>query len=240
MSNCKLINETNKLFVVRQLKILCEEGGSLHCTNGGYAHPASEVIPLAIAGFQFVTDRFVANPKDIFLVAVNSDDSMHKIYEKNGTPGIRRESMYIRAGKLTGTLATQFSGRTIVFAFHDEETPRDLFEFLNSSGLPLPTLHKWGYGADPLHPHKIEGAHCFGKTLALTKPGLKKPFAYDLTPEETQPGLIRPFDLSRETGSHDATYFSQDGELLLPLAPSVQKYLDTPAAHRPATPPTPN
>lgn len=215
-----IVADTDKLKI---LKTLGDQGiDAVHCTNGTYAYDKSRVVPTTLAGFQYVADVY-ASPKDAFLVAVNSSNSMSAIMDAKEAPALYRqtiEDQWTRARKAYEPLAAQFPDRNIAVVFYDEETPTALYDcFLEDSDLVndgeflrLKSLHKWGYGTDPAAP-RIEGAHDFENVIGFPLPNDVKPICHNITAIEDQSAFVRVVDLRTEFGKHGQPYITTDGKL---------------------------
>ncbi len=204
---------------------------NLHFTNGVFSAPPEVIVPTVLSGFKFVSD-YAASPGDAFVIAVNSDISMNGIMDKKGASAEERaalESQNERALKVAVPVALLNPGHPVVVIFYDEETPTALYDSLTEDGLPLMTLHKWGYGTKPDAP-RIEGSHNFGQVLAFPLPNDRKPVCHDITIAEDQSGIVQIFKLTEVEGSHGRPYLSEGGKVLFPVPESLATYAETAGA----------
>ncbi|MGE4314268.1 MAG: hypothetical protein AB7E85_08380 [Pseudobdellovibrionaceae bacterium] len=227
LENLKFIAEKDKNAIIKALRGYLPEGGRIHVTNGGYSLPQDKIVPTMLAGFQFLHD-FYMRSDDIFVLAVNSDSSMVPAYLKNNTPDHEREGQYLRAQKMAQPLATLFPHVPVIVMFYDEATPTALYESLEAAGLPLRSLHKWGYGTGENVP-KIEGAELFESTLAFPLPHEGEvPFFHGLTDMPEAPQPVDIFDLRQEVGMHGAPYISYGNKVLFAVPPALASFAAAP------------
>ena len=124
-------------------------------------------------------------------------------------------------------LAFQHPKRQIIVIFYDEETPRELYEFLKRGGVRLHTLFKYGYGTDPSAP-KIEGAPYFDSILAFPMINDLRPVCHAMTPVEDQSRYVQVVSLvDKLEGNPKSPYLSKDGQVLFSVHETLLDYSAT-------------
>lgn len=175
-----------------------------HFTNGTYMAPAALVVPTTVIGFGYISET-LANKDDAFVIAINSDVSMHGIMDKkNATEDERKsvEDQVTRAMKVAGPLSEQNPDKRVFVIFYDEETPTALYDLLAEGGINMASLHKWGYGTNPDAP-KIEGAHNFSHVFGFPMPNDIKPVCYDITVSENQSDIVKVVNLKDKVNAYN-------------------------------------
>jgi hypothetical protein len=227
INNLNIISATDELNIIKFLKDL--DYTALHCTNGTYTGKPEQIVPMALSGFKFITQR-VAAAGGAFFIGVNSNASMAEIMDKkNASPEERNalEDERTRAWKIASPLAQMFPGRPIIVAFYDKLTPADLYNALAEEGLGMKSLHKWGYGTNPGAP-RIEGAGNFKRVLAYPLLNNAKPACDHITAKEDQSKLVQVVELTKVTGLHGQPFISERGKVLFPVPVSLQNHAEKP------------
>ena len=213
---------------------------SLHVTNGAYVPAAKILVPTTVAGFQYLHDTHPDKSASM-LVAINSNKSMRDALEARNAPGAEfdaLEDQYARARKFIPLLTAQFPERRVIMAFYDEQDPVALYGTIDAAGIPIRTLHKWGYGTGD-NPKPILGAEfaqsVYGYPFASATEHMRPAF-WDVTPEG-QKGSVKIVDLTKAAGPHGRAYLSDDNKLLFPVASQLKTFAaDTAAAPGPKAP----
>jgi hypothetical protein len=241
-SNLIIVNDKNKENIVKTIQST-QASHPLYITNGTYAYAASLIVPTVLAGFEYIADTAAA-PDDPFVIAVNSDHSMRIIMEnkiQRASSEAEKEALRadlaklenetVRAEKVAVPLALQHPGRAVIVVFYDEETPTDLYRFLQGKVF-LSTLFKYGYGTDPKAP-RIEGADCFKTVLAFPLIKDPKPICYDITASEDKSRYVQVVALHGKIADQsNSPYLSENGKILFPVrCEELLEYSDSKKLH---------
>jgi hypothetical protein len=201
----------------------------VHATNGVLAGPPERLLPTNLACFKLIDDR--KPDHGVFLIAVNSDESVEKLNAdkaakgENIPPSVPQEQ---RAGMIGKAVAALFPTRSVYTVLYDDKTPEALYETLQDSGIEMETLFKGNYGTSP-DQGRIEGAHCFAHVIAFPLPHVTaalQPYASGITEKGDLPEHGEVLRLTQEKGAHGRPYMSEANKLLFPVPQGLASLWD--------------